>query len=183
MTQQGLAEDRVLDLRDRVDLLGVGVLDAVPLLEDGVRQHVDVLVDRAAEQISAVLAVVGGKVGAAAAERDAQGARLKMTLTRVLSPGRGRSQARSRTTEGCAMASRMFSVGAQPRELDLLGVEVDQRASRRPSHDRRRSSRARGVTPIWGGDRRDRVVDGDGLVGARGCRYRRRGRRRGGRRR
>ena len=58
------------DLLDLLDVLGLGVLHLVAALEDGVDQHVDVLVDRPRDEEPAVLAVVGGQVGAAAAERD-----------------------------------------------------------------------------------------------------------------
>ena len=69
---QRLAQDRVADLARVVDLLELRVLQPVAALEDRVREHVDVLVDRPADEEAAVLAVVGRQVGAAAAERDAQ---------------------------------------------------------------------------------------------------------------
>ena len=69
---QHLAQDRVADLARVVDLLELRVLEPVAALEHGVREHVDVLVDRPADEEAAVLAVVGRQVGAAAAERDAQ---------------------------------------------------------------------------------------------------------------
>src|SRR5581483_9816102 len=72
VAQQALAQDRVADLSDLVDLLELGVLHPVAALEDRVHQHVDVLVDRGGDEKAAVLAVVGRQVGAPAAQRDAQ---------------------------------------------------------------------------------------------------------------
>ena len=72
VAKQALAQDRVPDLADLVDLLHLGVLHAIALLEDRVGEHVDVLVDRPGHQEAAVLAVVGGEVGTAASERDPQ---------------------------------------------------------------------------------------------------------------
>ncbi len=60
------------DLADLVDLLQLGVLHPVAALEDRVGEHVDVLVDRPGDEEAAVLAVVGGQIGSAAAERDPQ---------------------------------------------------------------------------------------------------------------
>ena len=68
---QCLPKDRMADLRGLVDLLELRVLHPVPALEDGVGEHVDVLVDRAADQEAAVLTVVGRHVGPAPAEADA----------------------------------------------------------------------------------------------------------------
>jgi hypothetical protein len=68
VTQQGLAEDRVPNLTDLVHLLHVGVLHAVAPLENGVRQHVNVLVDGPGYEKAAVIAIVRREVGAATAE-------------------------------------------------------------------------------------------------------------------
>ena len=68
VTQQRLAQDRMADLGDLVDLLQLGVLHPVAALEDRVGEHVDVLVDRPRDEEAAVLAVVGGQVGPTAPE-------------------------------------------------------------------------------------------------------------------
>ncbi len=60
VAQQRLAQDRMADLGWIVDLLELRVLHPVPALEDRVGEHVDVLVDRPADQEAAVLTVVGG---------------------------------------------------------------------------------------------------------------------------
>jgi hypothetical protein len=68
MSHERLAHDRMADLGRRVDLFHLGVLHAVAALEDGVGEHVDVLVDRTRDEESAVLTVVGREIGAAAPE-------------------------------------------------------------------------------------------------------------------
>jgi hypothetical protein len=72
MAQQRLAQDRVADLADLLDLLQFAVLHAIAALEAGVGEHVCVLVDGAGHEEAAVLAIVGGQIGAAPAERDPQ---------------------------------------------------------------------------------------------------------------
>ena len=168
--EQRLAQDRVLDLGDLVDLLGLGVLHPVAALEDRVGQHVDVLVDRPGDEEAAVLAVVGRQVGAAAAERDAQrgaaeddahrGARLPVRSTIV--------RGWPRTSRACARSPRgMVSVGAQPSAricaqsrwisgqspaqprlppvCSISGCDAHvRRRSARPSRRRRPSRRCRG---------------------------------------
>ncbi len=69
---QRLADDRVLDVVDLLDALDLRVAQD-DLFERGLHQrHVDVLVDRGGHQEPAVLPVVRGQVGAAAAEGDAK---------------------------------------------------------------------------------------------------------------
>jgi hypothetical protein len=65
-------EDRVADLLGALDLLPLEVLEPEPPREGGRQHHVDVTVDRRGHGEAAVLAVVGGEVGAAAAQWDAQ---------------------------------------------------------------------------------------------------------------
>ena len=70
---QHLADDRMLDLVDRVDVFELRVLEKDARRERPHRRDVDVLVDRRRDQKAAVLPVIRGKVRAAAAERDTQG--------------------------------------------------------------------------------------------------------------
>ena len=72
LLERGL-EDAVLDLRDRIDDLGLAVGEADRGLEAARDADVDVLVDRGGDQEAAVLARVARQVGAAAAEREADG--------------------------------------------------------------------------------------------------------------
>src|ERR671923_1531940 len=60
------------DLARVVHFLEFRVLHAIALLEDGVRQHVDVLVDRTADDEPAALAVERRNVGAATAKADSK---------------------------------------------------------------------------------------------------------------
>ena len=168
VAQQRLAQDRVADLGRIVDLLELRVLHPVPALEDGVGEHVDVLVDRAADEEAAVLAVVGGEIGAAAAEADAQrrsaedDAHATASLVEddrvLLEPVDGPSD---------RVSDRQRRSPAQ--RADALAVEVDQRAVARPAAD------AAGVLELGcdaerRSDRRDRVVDDDASRRSRGCR-------------
>ena len=66
------ADDRMLDLVDRLHALELGIFDDQVVDEGLVQRDVDVLVDRRRDQEAAVLAVIGRQVGAAAAQRDAQ---------------------------------------------------------------------------------------------------------------
>ena len=141
---QRLAQDRVADLARVVDLLELRVLQPVAALEDRVREHVDVLVDRPADQEAAVLAVVGRQVGPAAAERDAQRRAAEDDAHRASSNDLGMGlEPLERPHDGLADGHRR-----RPAErADLRGVEVDQRASRRPSRGCRPCARARASTP------------------------------------
>ena len=76
VAQQRLAKDRVPDLGDVVDFLGFGVLHPVALLEGGVDEHVDVLVDRPCDEEPAELPVVRGEVRPATPRGRRSGARL-----------------------------------------------------------------------------------------------------------
>ena len=69
---EGLADDGVLDLVDGLHHFGGRILDEVFGLEGLVERDVDVLIDGGGEDEASVLAVVGGKVGAASSEGDAQ---------------------------------------------------------------------------------------------------------------
>ena len=133
-----LAQDRMPDLGDLVDVLGLRVLHLVAALEDRVHQHVDVLVDRAGDEEAAVLAVVGGQIGAAAAERDPQRRPAEDDAHRRPGlGGRPRAPRRTdwrRTTRACGRSpARIVSVGAQPERADPRAVEVDQRAVAGPA--------------------------------------------------
>ena len=141
--------------RDLVDLLHLGVLHPVAALEDRVGEHVDVLVDRAGDEEAAVLAVVGGQVGAAAAERDAQRRAAEDHAHRRAPAHRDRvstcsrhaysfsaSQSSVRTTASRIVSARLPAERADPRR-----VEVDQRAVARSSRAARRCARSRARRP------------------------------------
>ena len=165
---EALAQDRMPDRRDVVDVLGLRVLHLVPALEDRVHQHVDVLVDRAGDEEPAVLAVVGGQVGSAPAERDPQGRsaeddahRTPASVVDLALPG-----IRVGVEPLQSPADRLFDRegGTPPERADPRAVEHDQRAVARPS------ALAAGVVelgldPHVPADQADRVVDHDGLVG------------------
>ena len=162
VADQRLAQDRVADLARVVDLLELRVLEPVAALEDRVREHVDVLVDRPADQEAAVLAVVGGQVGPAAAERDAQRRAAEDHAHRASSTIRGCASSHSSVLhDGVADVH-----GRRPAErADLRGVELDQRAVAGPA------ARAAGVLEHRvdaevAADHADRLVDDDRLVGA-----------------
>src|SRR4051794_37294486 len=70
MPGKSRAQQRVADVLHPVGLLPLQVLEPVARLEGRPRQELDPLVDRRGHHEAAVLAVVGGKVGAAAAEGD-----------------------------------------------------------------------------------------------------------------
>ena len=70
---QRLADDAVLDLVDRIDVLDLGIFQIDAGLERLDHADIDVFVDRRRDQKSLMLAVIGGEIGAAAAEADAQG--------------------------------------------------------------------------------------------------------------
>ena len=70
---EGLPEDRVLDLVNRLHALELRVLEDDLLLEGPVLGQVDVLVDGRGHEEAAVLLVVRGQVGAATAKGDTQG--------------------------------------------------------------------------------------------------------------
>ena len=65
-----LADDRVLDLRDPVDVFQFRVLQKNALDERAHHGHIDVLVDGRRDEIAAMLPVVGRQIGAPASERD-----------------------------------------------------------------------------------------------------------------
>ena len=69
---QRFADDRVLHLADVVHVLELRVLEEDPLHERSHDRHVHVLVNRRGNQEAAVLAVIGRKISASAAERDSQ---------------------------------------------------------------------------------------------------------------
>src|SRR6185437_8306881 len=104
---------RVLDLLRLVDLLELRVLHPVALLEDRVGEHVDVLVDRPAHQEAAVVAVVGGDVGAATAEADPQ-RRPREDHAHTGSSSKTCVLASSQSSVR-SIACSMFSCGCQPR--------------------------------------------------------------------
>src|SRR6478736_7737106 len=103
----------MLDLGGLVDLFEARVLHAVSPLEDGVGQHVDVLVDRPPDQESASLAIVRGKVGSSAAEAHPERRTTEddahATARSSRMPGFCSSQSTVRL-----IASRIDSVGRQP---------------------------------------------------------------------
>src|SRR4051794_8006213 len=70
MPGKSRAQQRVADVLHPVGLLPLQVLEPVARLEGRSRQELDPLVDRRGHHEAAVFAVVGGKVGAAAAEGD-----------------------------------------------------------------------------------------------------------------
>ena len=151
------------DLGRIVDLLELRVLHPVPPLEDRVGEHVDVLVDRPADEEAAVLAVVGGKVGAAASEADAQrrpaeddahAAARSVEHAGILLEPVDRPSDRLRDRQRRSPAER----------ADPLAVEVDERAVAEPAADPARVLEL-GRDAQVRGDRRDRVVDDDRLVG------------------
>ncbi len=150
-------------------------------------EHVDVLVDRARDQEAAVLAVVGGQVRAAAAERDAQRgaaedhAHEAAPSHRVAARAR-RTRSRSNHSSVRRTASRIVSCGRQPRPRMRVDVQLDQRAVAGPA------APSAGVFDLGLSARcsvmmRHRVVDDDRLVRCRGCRRGRRAPPRGARRR
>ena len=171
-----LAQDRVADLARVVDLLELRVLEPVAALEDRVREHVDVLVDRPADEEAAVLAVVGRQVGAAAAERDAQRRAAEDHAHRASWTISGWASSQSSVLhDGVADAD-----GRLPAErADLRGVEVDQRAVAGPAADAA-GVLEHGLDAEVRADHADRLVDDDRLVGAevvdRACRARARAR-------
>ena len=69
---QRLADQRVLDVLDPLDLLHLRILEEDPRHEPVMQQDVDVLVDRRGDEEAAVLLVVRRQVGPAAAEGDAE---------------------------------------------------------------------------------------------------------------
>ena len=151
------------DLGRIVDLLELRVLHPVPPLEDRVREHVDVLVDRPTDQEPAVLTVVGGDVGSASAEAHAQ----------------------RRSTEDDAHAasrsSRMLGFCSSQSTVRLIASRMDN-VGRHPSERMRSQSRwisglspsqprtppvysSSGVTPRWAVIVAIESSTNDGLVG------------------
>src|SRR6185437_7307505 len=70
---QRLAHDAVLDLVDRIDVLDRRIFQIDARLERLYHTDIDVFVDRGRDQKSLMLTIIGGEVGAAAAEADTQG--------------------------------------------------------------------------------------------------------------
>ena len=165
VAQERLAQDRVADLRGLVDLLELRVLHPVAALEDRVGEHVDVLVDRAADEEAAVLAVVRGRRrcrrlrgetrSGARREDDAHAAARSSRRPRVLLEPVERPPDR---------LARSSSVGRQPsarmREQSRWISGLSPSQPRRPP-----VYSSSGATPRCSRDRRDRVVDDDRLVG------------------
>ena len=149
--------------RGVVDLLELGVLHPVAALEDGVGEHVDVLVDRPADEEAAVLAVVRGEVGSASAEAHAQRRSTEDDAHAAARSSRKLGFCSSQSTVRL-IASRMGNVGRQPSAANPLAVEVDQRAVTEPPADAPRVLEL-GCDAEVCSDRRDRVVDDDGFVG------------------
>ncbi len=69
---QNLAKNGVSDLVGGIHFLKLRVLQPKPVLEDRVRQHVDVLVNRARHKEPTALAVVRRYVGSSPSEADSQ---------------------------------------------------------------------------------------------------------------
>ena len=63
----------MLDVRHGLDLLELGILEQDPRGKGGVDGDVYVLVDRSGHEKAAVFPIVGGQVGASAAEGDPKG--------------------------------------------------------------------------------------------------------------
>ena len=63
----------MLQVIDRADALQLGIFHDQIIDEGLMHRDVDVFVDRRRDQKAALLAIVGGQVGAAAAERDPKG--------------------------------------------------------------------------------------------------------------
>ena len=162
VADQRLAQDRVADLARVVDLLELRVLQPVAALEDRVREHVDVLVDRPADQEAAVLAVVGGQVGAAAAERDAQRRAAEDDAHRP--PGRSGMRLEplerlDRRPRGCSTSAPSRARGSCAESRWISGLSPAQPRVAAGVLELRLDAEVAAIT-------RDRVVDDDRLVGA-----------------
>jgi hypothetical protein len=68
-----LADDAVPDLIDGIDMLDLGIFQVDARLERPDQADIDVFVDRGRDQEALMVAVIGGEVGAAAAQADTQG--------------------------------------------------------------------------------------------------------------
>src|SRR6185312_7660799 len=122
-------EDRVADLRGLVDLLELRVLHPVSALEDRVGEHVDVLVDRSADEEPAGLAVVRGDVGPAASEAHAERC-----------PCEDDAHAAARSSSAHGFCWSQSTVRRMPSAIDNVGCQ--------PSARMREQSRwIRGLSP------------------------------------
>ena len=70
---EGFAEDGVLDVVDAGGAFEFGVFDDDLLLKGAMLRKVDVFIDGGGDEETAVRLIVGREIGAAAAERDAEG--------------------------------------------------------------------------------------------------------------
>ena len=114
-------------------------------------QHVDVLVDRAGDQEAAVLAVVGGQVGAAAAERDPQ--RRSAEDDAHHGPGLRGPRAPTRTdwhrTSRASLDRLADALASAPsREPASRCTRGGSAGCRRPTRACHRCTRAAGATPM-----------------------------------
>ena len=69
---QRFAHDPVLDFVERIDVLDLGIFQIDARLERLDDADIDIFVDRRRDQESLMFTIIGGEIGAAAAEADAQ---------------------------------------------------------------------------------------------------------------